>query len=155
MEYYDLKKHWRKIRPHPDHPEVQKVLVRDFNRSHGGDGVRSSTFNRLGWRTTPLRFQLPGYGHLFPGVLRPRLQGGISSGQITDHPFGRTFYCLLDLISMIRSSEGIRLPNRASRNVRFTPKSGHPERRTRCPLSANSGRSGLRFLRKGLLAVKH
>ena len=24
MEYYDLKKHWRKVKPHLDHPEVQK-----------------------------------------------------------------------------------------------------------------------------------
>ena len=24
MEYYDLKKHWRKVKRHLDHPEVQK-----------------------------------------------------------------------------------------------------------------------------------
>jgi len=32
MEYYDLKKNWRKVKRHLDHPEVQKILVRDFNR---------------------------------------------------------------------------------------------------------------------------
>jgi hypothetical protein len=32
MKYYDLKKNWRKVKRHIDHPDVQKLLVRDFNR---------------------------------------------------------------------------------------------------------------------------
>ena len=32
MKYYDLKTNWRKVKRHIDRPEVQEVLVRDFNR---------------------------------------------------------------------------------------------------------------------------
>ena len=32
MKYYDLKKNWRKVKKHIEHPEVQRILVRDFNR---------------------------------------------------------------------------------------------------------------------------
>ena len=42
MEYYDLKKHWRKVKRHLDHPEVQKFSFGTLTGSHGGDGVRSS-----------------------------------------------------------------------------------------------------------------
>jgi hypothetical protein len=32
MKYYDLKKNWRRVKRHINHPEVQALLVRDFNR---------------------------------------------------------------------------------------------------------------------------
>jgi hypothetical protein len=32
MLYYDLKKNWRKVKRHIGHPEVQELLVRDFNK---------------------------------------------------------------------------------------------------------------------------
>ena len=32
MQYYDLKRHWRKVKRHIAHPEVQQTLVRDFNK---------------------------------------------------------------------------------------------------------------------------
>jgi hypothetical protein len=32
MEYYDLKKNWRKVKRHINDERVQKILVRDFNR---------------------------------------------------------------------------------------------------------------------------
>jgi hypothetical protein len=40
MQYYDLKKNWRKVKRHIDHPEVQKILVRDFNRFTWGRWLR-------------------------------------------------------------------------------------------------------------------
>ena len=32
MQYYDLKRNWRRVRPHLADPEVAGVLVRDFNK---------------------------------------------------------------------------------------------------------------------------
>jgi hypothetical protein len=32
VQYYDLKKNWRKVRPHIANPEVEKIFVRDINR---------------------------------------------------------------------------------------------------------------------------
>ena len=32
QEYYDLKKNWRKVKRHIGHPDVEAILVRDFNR---------------------------------------------------------------------------------------------------------------------------
>jgi hypothetical protein len=32
VQYYDLQKNWRKVRRHLGHPEVQRLLVRDFNK---------------------------------------------------------------------------------------------------------------------------
>jgi hypothetical protein len=32
VKYYDLRKNWRKVKRHIGHPDVQRVLVRDFNR---------------------------------------------------------------------------------------------------------------------------
>ena len=32
MKYYCLKRNWRKVKRHIDHPDVQAILVRDFNR---------------------------------------------------------------------------------------------------------------------------
>ena len=34
--YYNLKRHWRKVRRHIEHPQVQALLVRDFNRCTWG-----------------------------------------------------------------------------------------------------------------------
>ena len=33
---YDLKRNWRKVRRHIEHPQVQALLVRDFNRCTWG-----------------------------------------------------------------------------------------------------------------------
>jgi hypothetical protein len=32
MRYYDLKRYWRKVKPHLDNPLVQSTLVTDFNK---------------------------------------------------------------------------------------------------------------------------
>jgi hypothetical protein len=32
VEYYDLKKNWQKVKPHIANPEVQEIMVRDFNK---------------------------------------------------------------------------------------------------------------------------
>lgn len=32
MQYYDLKKNWRKVKPHLENPKVKDTLVRDFNK---------------------------------------------------------------------------------------------------------------------------
>lgn len=32
MQYYDLQRNWRKVKRHIGHPDVQAVLVRDFNK---------------------------------------------------------------------------------------------------------------------------
>jgi hypothetical protein len=32
MQYYDIQRHWRRIRPHLADPKVAEVLVRDFNK---------------------------------------------------------------------------------------------------------------------------
>jgi hypothetical protein len=32
MQYYDLQKNWRKVKRYINEPEVQAVLVRDFNK---------------------------------------------------------------------------------------------------------------------------
>src|SRR5215470_4114609 len=32
IRYYDLRKNWRKVRPHLDNPRVVDTLVRDFNK---------------------------------------------------------------------------------------------------------------------------
>jgi hypothetical protein len=32
LKYYDLKRNWRKVKIHIEHPEVQALLVRDFDR---------------------------------------------------------------------------------------------------------------------------
>ena len=41
MKYYPVQRNWRKVRPHVYDSEVQKVLVRDFNRyTYGRWGTR-------------------------------------------------------------------------------------------------------------------
>jgi len=36
MCYYDLKRNWRRVKPHLDDPVVADILVRDFNKfTHG------------------------------------------------------------------------------------------------------------------------
>jgi len=32
INYYDLSKNWRKVRPHLDNPRVVETLVREFNK---------------------------------------------------------------------------------------------------------------------------
>ena len=32
MQYYDLKRNWRRVRPHLSDPKVSDTLVRDFNK---------------------------------------------------------------------------------------------------------------------------
>ena len=46
-EYYDLQKKWRKVRPHINHPELQAVLVKDFNKYTWGRWRQNSAFERL------------------------------------------------------------------------------------------------------------
>ena len=57
MKYYDLKRNWRKVKPHIDHPSVQKVLVRDFNKFTYGrwrqkfePGMKSADFESSDWQ---------------------------------------------------------------------------------------------------------
>ena len=41
MRYYDVMKNWRKVRRHVDHPDLQRVLVRDMDRyTRGALGKR-------------------------------------------------------------------------------------------------------------------
>jgi hypothetical protein len=32
MIYYDLKRNWRKVKRHIDHPDVQAALIRDMHK---------------------------------------------------------------------------------------------------------------------------
>lgn len=57
VRYYDLKKNWRKVKQHIDDPEVQKVLVRDFNRFTWGSwrlkflhGMVPTDFETCDWQ---------------------------------------------------------------------------------------------------------
>jgi hypothetical protein len=56
-EYYDLKRNWRKVRRHIEHPEVQAMLVRDLNRYSWGHrrkkfepGMKPSQFESCDWQ---------------------------------------------------------------------------------------------------------
>jgi hypothetical protein len=57
FKYYDLKRNWRKVRRHIEHPEVQALLVRDFNRYTWGRwrqkfelGMKPSQFESCDWQ---------------------------------------------------------------------------------------------------------
>jgi hypothetical protein len=57
MKYYDLQKNWRKVRRHIDHPEVQSILVRDFNKYTWGQwrrkfeqGMVPTAFESCDWQ---------------------------------------------------------------------------------------------------------
>ena len=47
MKYYDLKKNWRKVRPHLVDKELNDILVRDFKRFTLGHWRRKFTYGRL------------------------------------------------------------------------------------------------------------
>ena len=41
MRYYDVMKNWKKVKRHVDHPDLQRVLVRDMDRyTRGAVGKR-------------------------------------------------------------------------------------------------------------------
>jgi hypothetical protein len=57
MKYYDAQKHWRKVKQHIDHPDVQRILVSDFNKYTFGrwkrvfkPGQSLAEFDAMDWR---------------------------------------------------------------------------------------------------------
>ncbi len=57
MQYYDLKKNWRKVKRHINDERVQKILVRDFERftigrwgAHFWPGLRPTDFETCDWQ---------------------------------------------------------------------------------------------------------
>src|SRR5262249_41926025 len=57
VHYYDLKKNWRKVKPHIANPEVQEILVRDFDKFTWGKwrkefkpGHVPTQFDNSDWR---------------------------------------------------------------------------------------------------------
>ena len=57
LKYYDLKCNWRKVKRHIEHPEVQALLVRDFNRFTWGrwrqkfePGMLPTQFESCDWQ---------------------------------------------------------------------------------------------------------
>ena len=56
MQYYDLKRNWRRVRPHLSDPKVSDTLVRDFNKFTCGRwqqefllGMVPHQFESYGW----------------------------------------------------------------------------------------------------------
>jgi hypothetical protein len=47
MKYYDLKKNWRRVRPHLADKKLNNILVRDFNKYTFGRWERKFTHGRL------------------------------------------------------------------------------------------------------------
>ena len=47
MKYYDLKKHWRRVRPHLADKKLNNILVRDFNKFTFGRWGRNFTHDDL------------------------------------------------------------------------------------------------------------
>ena len=57
MKYYDVQKHWRKVKLHIEHPDIQGILVADFNKHTYGRwrrpfklGHRPADFDPCDWR---------------------------------------------------------------------------------------------------------
>ena len=47
MKYYDLKKNWRRVRPHLADKKLNNILVRDFNKFTFGRWGQKFTHGRL------------------------------------------------------------------------------------------------------------
>jgi hypothetical protein len=52
MKYYDLKKNWRRVKPHLADKKLNDILVRDFNKFTQGRSGKTFTYGDL-----PLNFE--------------------------------------------------------------------------------------------------
>ena len=66
MRFYPVQQRWRRIKPHIQNPEVQRVLVRDFNRFTYGrwrksfvPGMKPTDFESCDWRCDRSRGRQP------------------------------------------------------------------------------------------------
>jgi hypothetical protein len=58
MKYYDLKKKWRKVKPHLDDKELNEILVRDFNKYTYGRWHKPFTAGHFPWEFESCDWQL-------------------------------------------------------------------------------------------------
>jgi hypothetical protein len=47
MKYYDLKKNWRRVKPHLADKKLNDILIRDFNKFTFGRWSQTFTFGNL------------------------------------------------------------------------------------------------------------